>query len=518
MLKQLLVRYQLPIVAGILIGTSYIPFPPWASLFAFVPLWIFLQKQTSWKTVLTGSFITGFLLTLIGFNWVAFTMKEFGHMPWPFAILALIGFCAFANLDIAAASLAWYYLKKKMNLSPLVAVPLLGLLTALFERHFPTIFAWNYGFTFYWSGLPISQLAELVGFQGLSSFVIVANLASYAIWQNLGQPKAKKQLAAFVVGFLILNGAGWLLKSTVAQPDAQIRSLITQANIGNQEKQYAENGGRFREKIIERYVLLTRQAYLENKSGPVDFTVWPETAIPLELLKQEPREYEARPIVEMVRDSQVPLLSGGYGEDPVSGKVTNSFFIFEKDGRIQWPFYFKTILLVFGEYMPLSDRFPVMKTWFPTGDFAHGPGPQVKTVGSVVIGPQICYESLFPEFTRELVRKGAEIVVNVTNDSWYGEWQEPFQHGYMTLARSIEFRRPIIRSTNTGISTVALADGTVLEKGPLGAEWAHIFDIPYKKNPTLTIYAKFPWLVDTALIILIFILMWRGQIERNKKS
>lgn len=449
-------------------------------------------------------------------------MKEFGHMPWPFALLALFGFCAFANLDIAAASLTWFYLKKKFKLPLPISILLLGLLTALFERHFPTIFAWNYGTTFFWSDLPISQLAELVGFQGISSFVIIANLASYSIWQNRHLPKAKKQIALFIVGFLILNASGILVKRTLEKPDSDIRVLITQANIGNQEKEYSENGGRFREKIINKYVELTLAAYKQNSSvqgKPIDFTVWPETAIPLEILTPEPRDFEARAIVDLVQESTVPLISGGYGEDPASNKVTNSFFIFERDGRVQWPSYFKTILLVFGEYMPLSDRFPIMKTWFPTGDFAHGPGPQVKSLGGIMIGPQICYESLFPDFSAELVRKGAEVIVNVTNDSWYGEWQEPYQHGYMTLSRAIEFRRPVIRSTNTGISTVALADGTVLERGPLGAEWAHIFDIPFKKNPKLTIYAKIPWLVDALIIILCLIILWRGnQIERNKKS
>lgn len=435
-------------------------------------------------------------------------------MPWPFAILALFGFCAFANLDIAAASLTWYYLKKKLKLPAPLAILLLGLLTALFERHFPTIFAWNYGFTFFWSGFPASQLAELIGFQGLSSFVILANLASFAIWQNRRQPKVKRQVALFIGTFILVNIAGFLLKRTLESPDSSLRVLITQANIGNQEKEYAQSGGRFRERIINKYVALTRAAYDQNtntQGAPIDFTVWPETAIPLEILSPEPGQFEARAILDLVRESKVPLISGGYGEDPQTNKVTNSFFIFEKDGRVQWPFYFKTILLVFGEYMPLSDRFPVMKTWFPTGDFAHGPGPQVKTLDRVTIGPQICYESLFPSFTNELVHKGAEVIVNVTNDSWYGEWQEPYQHGYMTLARAIEFRRPVIRSTNTGISTVALSDGTVLERGPLGAEWAHVFDIPFKKNPNLTFYAKIPWLVDALLIILCLIILWRGR-------
>ena len=77
------------------------------------------------------------------------------------------------------------------------------------------------------------------------------------------------------------------------------------------------------------------------------------------------------------------------------------------------------------------------------------------------MGPQICYEGLFDWFGRALANEGAQVIMNITNDSWYGTWEEPFQHGYMTLARAVEVRRPLVRSTNTGLSSVALASGEI---------------------------------------------------------
>ena len=112
-------------------------------------------------------------------------------------------------------------------------------------------------------------------------------------------------------------------------------------------------------------------------------------------------------------------------------------------------------------------------------DFKRGPGPSIKNYNGIKIGPQICYEALYPSFSKGLSDLGAEIIVNVTNDSWFGWWQEPYQHLYMTLARGIEFRRPVIRSTNTGISTVMLANGKILEKSPIGEEWQQNYRIPY---------------------------------------
>ena len=99
--------------------------------------------------------------------------------------------------------------------------------------------------------------------------------------------------------------------------------------------------------------------------------------------------------------------------------------------------------------------------------FGRGPGPTVLLkINGYAMGPQVCYESLFPEFSKGLADLGAQFFVNVTNDSWYGAWQEPYQHLYMTLARGVEFRRPVLRVANTGISTVSLANGDVLALSP----------------------------------------------------
>ncbi|MEK6554931.1 MAG: apolipoprotein N-acyltransferase, partial [Bdellovibrionota bacterium] len=306
--------YHLPIVSGFFIGTSYIPFPPWASFFAFVPLWLFFRDQKTIRPVIIGSLITGFLLTLIGFNWVAHTLKEFGNMPWAAAMAALMGFCAIANLDILVGATTWFLLKTRLNLKPSTSLVILAISTAFFEHHFPTIFAWNYGFTFLWVGLPISQLAELIGFQGLSSLVIVSNLAFFYFWQNRKNKKGQIILGSFVVGFFILNLLGYGLYKTVPKPDSEIQTLITQANIGNQEKQYAEQGHAFRDHIISRYLTLSQLA-LQKATGPIDFMVWPETALPVEIQSANYFHTILEPVRQFVRQSKTPLITGGYGAE-----------------------------------------------------------------------------------------------------------------------------------------------------------------------------------------------------------
>ncbi|SMG64788.1 conserved hypothetical protein, membrane, partial [methanotrophic bacterial endosymbiont of Bathymodiolus sp.] len=95
--------WLLPILSGIFIGTSYIPFPPWASAFGFIPLWIFWEQQTRLKNVILGGFVTIFVFTLIGFNWVTFLLHEFAHVPWIVAGLGMLLFALFAHLFVPVA-------------------------------------------------------------------------------------------------------------------------------------------------------------------------------------------------------------------------------------------------------------------------------------------------------------------------------------------------------------------------------------------------------------------------------
>jgi apolipoprotein N-acyltransferase len=182
--------------------------------------------------------------------------------------------------------------------------------------------------------------------------------------------------------------------------------------------------------------------------------------------------------------------------------------------------YDKVRLLVFGEFVPFSDLFSGAKRWFPeTADFARGPGPGTRLIGALQVGPQICYEGLFPDFSRSLADQGAQIFINVTNDSWFGTSAEPYQHLFMTLARGIEFRRPVVRATNTGISAAMRADGTLLDLSPLHAEWTRLYEIPYRKAPRPTFYQEYGYrLVPLALWLTAAILIAMGWRRRQGGS
>ncbi len=173
------------------------------------------------------------------------------------------------------------------------------------------------------------------------------------------------------------------------------------------------------------------------------------------------------------------------------------------------------------KYFPGAIWFPKLKELFPeVADFGRGNGPQILTLGQFRLGAQICYEGLFDWFSRDLANKGAQMIVNATNDSWYDLRMEPKQHGYMTLARAIEVRRPLIRSTNTGISTVILANGNILEQSPLHQEWYHLYEVPYMESPPATVFMGWGyWLIPGLLFFWLLWLFGKDRfLARNKSS
>ena len=153
--------WVLPILSGVFIGTSYIPFPPWAALFCFVPLWIFWQKQTHLKPVLIGGLLTAFVFTLIGFNWIALTLHEFAHLDWPFALIGVIIYALIAHLYVPLAGLLWFLIQRKLKMTHFLSLNLMTILTILCETYSLTLFDWNFGYSWYGANIPLFQYINL---------------------------------------------------------------------------------------------------------------------------------------------------------------------------------------------------------------------------------------------------------------------------------------------------------------------------------------------------------------------
>lgn len=499
---------SLPILTGLFIGTSYIPFPPWAIFFCFVPLWISWLKENSYKRIFWTGWLSAFILTLIGFNWVAHTVHEFGHLPWPLAIGVLLLFCGLANLHIPLVGLVWFFLSRKLKLRDPERIWLLPLLMSVAERSFPMIFDWHLGYTWLWARFPAFHLADIVGFIGLSNIGLFFNGFFLMSWWLKTQNRKRWWWPALVppLGFALLNFWGMNHGAQNWTGDQRAKFLVVQANIGNQEKLMAEQGYAYRDNVINKFTNTTTQGLTEH--GHADFVVWPETAFP-DLIESPTLNFGySLKLKNWLISQHTKLITGGYTLHEGTRQITNSFFVIGENGEWLGKPYHKTVLLAFGEYMPFGNQFPILRKTFPeVGDYGRGPGPTVLDGAGIKLGATICYEGLFDWFVRDLANKGAQIIVNLTNDSWYGKWEQPFQHGYMTLARAIEVRRPVVRSTNTGLSTVILANGDILELSPLHETWSHLYDVTYASNPRPTLFMSWGYYLIPGFLALGFLLI-----------
>lgn len=516
---------RMAILSGVLVGTSYIPFPPWALLFCLCPLLLTLVRDVgrdaSPYRIFFISWLAPFVFTIIGFHWIPHTIVEFGHMPYIAGILGLLAFAAFSNLHIPFAAVIWHRFDKKLSFSQGKSIFVLAVLIAFFEKLNPQIFPWYFGYMWFYGEFPIYQLADTIGITGLSSLAIILNAWILYIFINIrNRPLFKKQVSYFVILFSVLNGIGYYKQQYWAKTDSELKVLMVQPNIGNQEKQWEIFGPEFKSKTIQKHFDLTTP---ELVSKP-DLVIWPETSIPEFLQPRFYRLKSVRQVLDYVKANQFNLFTGAFTENIKDRKQSNAIYIFDQNAK-NTAIYQKHILLAFGEYLPFSDYFPFLLKLLPTiADFERGIGPHslliTKSEGRVPVrlGPQICYEGLHPWFSKGLVDDGAEIFVNITNDSWFGHTFESYQHLYMTLMRSIEFRRPMIRVTNTGISAVMTANGKILEFSPQKQEWAKSTIVPYLSNAPKTIYSRFIYFDYFALILALIYLLGLYKVKEWKKQ
>jgi apolipoprotein N-acyltransferase len=516
--------YRLPILSGVLFATSYAPFPCWALLFSYAPLWLFVtDEKRTLREVFWGAWVHQFVLSLIGFYWVTYVIHEFGQIPWVLSVVVLLIFCALVHLYIPIAHAATILLQRKFKLSVSLTVLLLPFVYNLAERVWPSIFPWNLGYPLLYSKLPIYQWADTVGFLGLSLVVLLMNAWVVYWWRN---GKSKTQVVAFLAVFALLNLTGFIHGKPWDETDSKLNALIVQANIGNSDKIKSEQGGDFQEVIIKKFNSMTKAGAQAHPEA--DVAIWPETAIPHYMDQHYLTFALPQLVLNGVRDSGVALITGAYSrsqgnlqQKPVT---FNAVAFFDKNGNLTADLYRKTHLLAYGEYLPFSEDFPVLSEWIPqVANFGRGKGPksyQMTVRGqSILMGPQICYEGLYPEFSRGLAKAGAQIFVNVTNDSWYGISSELSQHLHMTFARAIENRRPLIRATNTGISSVVLANGNALDFSPVHEEWVGYYEIPFAKNPPLTFFSKWGHLEALAVAVLLTLVLALGRLlEKNART
>ncbi|MFN9067598.1 MAG: apolipoprotein N-acyltransferase, partial [Bdellovibrionales bacterium] len=446
------------------------------------------------------------------------------------AIPVLLMFATFVHLHVPLALILQHLLFRNLKAHLLIRLISLALLHSLLERVWPMIFPWHLGYGWLYSRLEIFHLADKIGFLGLSTLLLIFNAFltwSVFLWKGQSRKASVVILTASLFVFLGLNLASSVFKNLPPQ-NQKLNVLIVQANIGQFDKIQAEinlkgsNRSEVQQVVMERYFKLTDEALLKHPE--TEMIVWPETALADYLdmaYLSRPRALQLR---AKIQEWNRALLTGAYSREAGTEKVYNGFFVFDAQGSLTGPGYRKTHLLAFGERLPFGDIFPWLYKILPfVSSFQAGQGPQITPLPinntRVQVAPQICYESLFPDFSRKGTLSGAQILVNVTNDSWFGSYFEPFQHATMTWARAIENRRPLIRSTNTGQSSIIDAEGRVLLTSPLHQEWAGAATISVPDPEFKSFYTQYGHR-DWVVLVFMLLLLWGGAQfhARNSKN
>ncbi len=232
--------------------------------------------------------------------------------------------------------------------------------------------------------------------------------------------------------------------------------------------------------------------------------------------------------VDAVHPREKTAVQRGYRLPTIFGAVTwedgkvaspryNTALLVDGEGNVQGGVD-KHHLLVFGEYIPFGDMFPVLYEWLPQAShFSAG-----KTITTIPyrghrLGILICYEDILPRFTRRVVGKGAEVLINVTNDAWFGQTAEPWLHLALAVFRTVENRRFLVRSTNTGVSAFVDANGRILQHTSLDS-----MEAIQERVPLLTMETLFSrvgdWMMmlcHVAMVLFFIHGLWPGIRERR---
>lgn len=507
-MKSILISFGLSLLAGCLYALAYPSFlgEGWFPLlFIALPLHLYgLRRLNTLKGFLLSVSAFNLGLNLTGYYWIPHTLQEFGELPYVISLIISIVFTLILQPHwwIYAIWLKWrprYQWRSSFGL--FLSAVILSLLERFIQQQFPSFV-----------GAPWLHLAPYLGLAPIFGVIIFSFFTYWLSLEIVEQIRDRRLYyfpwIAFTI-FVIINAV-----MPIKNPESNqtLRVRIVQANIGNFLKVSSERGDENSlASIIESYKNLSTS----NPDFKPDLIVWPETAYPNEFTKGQ--KYLPKLFNDIMEETGAEVLIGGYTQNPDYSSyehVYNSSLLFSNNTLKSA--YYKNILIPFGETLPFGFLNQKIVQMVPAISlFARGDGGQkMETKHGYRFVTPICYEILESNFMRKLLNEHGsnQFIVNHTNDSWYGDTAEPYQHLFLSKWRALEFALPIIRSTNTGITSVIYPDGSESKRLLVGEKKTleEVIPLPPVQN---TIYQRFgliPFLL--AALIMGLVIWWQ---ERN---
>jgi len=460
---------------------------------ALIPLHLALDGPSKWR-----AFRLGWLSGTIGFTgimaWVVTAMHTYGKVPLLVAYAVLLLLTSYLGLFVALYSAGYVWFRSLVPRYGLFAAPCLWVTLELARTYLFSGLPWSLlGYSQY-RQVDVIQIADHLGVYGVSFLLVLANVAMAELIAWL-MPLFRGFVPArlpweLVTTAAILVGLSWAYSTSLIvgegfqAPKMSLKIGVVQPNVDQSVKWDPAH----RDETLARYDRLT-----ESLGARPDLVLWPEAATPF-FFEREP-EYQLR-VLAIVNRASAPLLFGSPAvrfDNERRPYLLNSAYLVDPGGNLLGR-YDKQHLVPFGEYIPLKSSllFFLDKLVEGIGDFQAGPGPTVfsfmprqAAVGGeagdgrpVKFGVLICYEVIFPDLVRRFAQNGAEFLVTITNDAWFGESSAPMQHFSMVVFRSVENHLAFARAANTGVSGFIDPFGRILQTSPIFTETAMQAAVP----------------------------------------
>ena len=492
--------------SGLLLACAF-PGPDLALVawIALVPMLLVMSKRP-----FASGFIAGFSFFAPLLYWLNIVMTTYGQLHPFFSLIAHLLLVAYLALFFGVASWLTCRLKSLLGLPVIVTLPIIWVALEFLRGLVLSGFPWGLlGYSqqnFSW----MIQSADISGVYGVSLLLILINCAVAGLFAEPG--RMFPRLAAVVVLLLLAGHLGygyWSLRADPDRRDEQLKVALIQGNIDQAVKWNMDQ----RQTTVEKY----RNLSLKAAEVDVDLIIWPEAAAPFYLQDDNPLSRQVRSVPKNL-ESYLLVGSPAYERDAQAGDVRyyNSAYLLSPEGQFLGRSD-KIHLVPFGEYVPLGQLLTfINKLVVGVGDFSAG-RVQPLALNGHSLGVLVCYEAIFPELAQNYVRQGSDLLINITNDAWFGNSPASSQLLAMTRFRAIENRVWIARAANTGISALVTPSGRVTVATPLFETLQTVGMVGLGANPTL--YNRFGDLLPWACLIIIggWLLVF-GLVRRRQLS
>ena len=434
----------------------------WLAWVSLIPLLAALQGA-SLKEGFRIGFIAGLVHYLTLMYWLVYTLMTFGYLPLYLSLPILLLLTGYMSLypAIFGAACAGLF---KQPVGCLAILPAIWAALEYIRSFFLSGFPWEFLGHSQYRRIYLIQIADMFGVYGISFLIVAVNVSLFLLWRYLAERKSPGAPAKRSAAVAAMATAALLVIYSLAYGQWRIHLIDTQTSLLPAPKITVVQGNidqaekwdpAFQLSTTEKYLALSQSA----ASAGTDLIVWPETAAPFYFLYTPvPTEM----VIKGIQHMGTAFLIGSPSfirQNEHQTDFYNSAFLISPDGRVTGK-YDKVHLVPFGEYAPLQKWLPFIGKMID--DFQSGKEGVTLPWEANTLGIQICYEMIFPELSREMVRHHATFLINMTNDAWYGTTSAPYQHFSMAVFRAVENHRSLIRSANTGISGFIDPAGRIL--------------------------------------------------------